>query len=79
MEETLKALKLELLRAKDPKIQKDLRYAIHFLMKAIAQHKVNLKKEQKNLQKEAREVEAAKAELLREIRVRRKTLQRKLS
>lgn len=74
MEQTLKALKLEHAREKDKSIQKDLSYAIHFLMKAVAKQKINLKKEQKKLQKEAREMQATQAEILREITMKRKTL-----
>jgi hypothetical protein len=71
MEKALKELKLELFRAKDPKIQKDLRYAIHFLQKAITQQKSTMKKEQRKLQEEARERDALMKEQLREIQRKR--------
>lgn len=78
MEKALKELKLELFRAKDPKIQKDLRFAIHFLQKAIAQQKSSLKKEQRKLQEEAREREAAMRDALREIQ-RKRAMARKMA
>ena len=70
MDRTLKELKLELLRAKDAKIRTNLRYAIHFLQKAIAE-KAGLKKEQKKLQEEARERDAMMRDALREIQRKR--------
>lgn len=82
LEDTIKLIKLiqlQMTKTKDSQIQRDLRFAAHFLNKAVAKQKSNLKKEQKKLQKEAREIEAEQAEILREIALKRKTLQRKLT
>ena len=80
MEKALKELKLELFRAKDAKIQTNLRYAIHFLQKAIAEQKASLKKEQRKLREEARERDAIMRDALREIqRKRARSLQPKAS
>ena len=71
MEKMLKELKLELFRAKDAKVQINLRNAIYFLQKAIVEQKAGMKKEQKKLQEEARERDAAMRDALREIQRRR--------
>lgn len=71
MEKALKELKLELFRAKDAKIQSNLRYAIHFLQKAIAEQKSGLKKEQRKLREETRERDAVMRDAFREIQRKR--------
>lgn len=71
MEALLKSLRLELNKATDDIVKRNLRNSIYFLMKAIEQVKLVAKKAERKLKQAEKEAEAAKKEALREIERKR--------
>jgi hypothetical protein len=71
MDNVLKVLRDELIKANDDTVKRDLRYAIHFVMKAIVQQKSQIKKIAKKIKQEAKERAEAMRLALEEIEKKR--------
>ena len=71
MEALLKSLRLELNKATDDIVKRNLRNSIYFVMKAIEQVKLVAKKAERKLKQAEKEADAVKKEALKEIEKKR--------